>query len=471
MLKRRIVTLILTIVLALSAAQFVCAAEGSVKLDAALKDETNWNAPKEEVVFKDSALTHTAPEGVNSVFGYTKEKYLNEAIEFDAIFNVVGAEVWQGIMLRSSSPTALPWLWQENKNYLVVITEHQIELQRFNYKSGYLAVVPNPFKAGERVNIQFAAINIEQGVQLIFKVNGKTLINVIDDNEAQIRDAGHVGFFNPSTITILPSTRNAQNDVPSVVSTKIDGKGITGKTLTASYIFNDLDGGTEGESIYHWYRTLAPIDAFGYGRNKPYPENFKEEYLEEIKGANEKTYTVTEDDSSYYLLFGVQPRTKETGALGEESLSNVIYVNHMDNILAGGIYFAANSPYASVYGEKVEIDPENEKFTPFEHSGELYIPLRFTAEKTGCTVTWDNATKTATILKDGEIKKIYKAEELINKFNSLFMPITEAGEILGIKSAYEPLYELGVISNTCAGLNPVDYKVILRTVKNAVAVE
>ena len=146
-------------------------------------------------------------------------------------------------------------------------------------------------------------------------------------------------------------------------------------------------------------------------------------------------------------------------------------MNHIDNILAGGIYFAANSPYASVYGEKVEIDPENEKFTPFEHSGELYIPLRFTAEKTGCTVTWDNAPKTATILKDGEIKKIFKSEELINKFNSLFMPITEAGEILGIKSAYEPLYELGVISNTCAGFNPVDYKVILRTIKNAVAVE
>ena len=451
-----------------SSAQIVCAEEAIVKLDEALKDASAWNTAKEDVVFKDSSLVHTAPEGVNAVFGYTKEKYLNEAVEFDAIFQVEGAEVWQGIMIRSSSPTALPWLWQENKNYLVVVTEHQFELQRFNYKSSYLAVAPNPYKAGERVNIQFAARNIDEGVQLIFKVNGKTIFNVIDDGEAQIREEGHVGFYNPSTLTILPSTGNAAEDAPSVALTRIEGKGRKGETLNASYIYSDLNGGKEGDSIYHWYRTLTPIDTFGFGQNKLYPENFKEEYLEEIKGANEKSYIVTEDDSCYYILFGVQPKTSETGAVGEETFSNQIYVNHMDNVLSNGIYFAADSPYALIYGEKVEIDPKNEKFTPFEKDNELYIPLRFVAEATDCTVSWNGAERTATITKNGENINAFKADDFIIKFDSLFIPISEAEQICGAKSAYEPLYNLGVISDSYAGVNPLDYRVLLRTIKDAV---
>lgn len=470
MLFKRILTIILTIgmLLAVSSAQIVCAEEDRVKLDLAIKDETGWNAPKEELVFNNSTLVHTAPEGTNAVFGYTKEKYLNEVVEFDAVFQVVGAEVWQGIMLRSSNPSVMPWLTEQNKNYLVVVTEHQIELQRFGKRSKYLAVVPTPFKAGERVNIQFSAINVDVGVQLTFKVNGKTIINAIDNDEAAIKESGHVGFFNPSVLTILPSTRKPAQETPSVAFTNIEGSGKVGDPLTASYTYNDLTGDKEGKSIYRWYRTLAPIDAFGYGQKQLYPENFKEEYLEQIEGANDIKYVVTEDDSTFYLLFSVQPKSAKTGLLGEESFSNQIYVNQMDTIMASGAYFVADCPYALIRGTRTMIQAENEKFTPFVRENELYIPLRFIAESLGYSVTWNGEERTCSISKDNELKKIYNADDLIIKFDSLFMPISEAEEIFGIKSEYEPLNKLGIINDVCAGLNPVDYRVLLRNVKKAV---
>lgn len=470
MLSKRITTIIIMIglLLTLTSVQAFCTEVSPVTLDAALKDPAGWNAKEEEVVFKDSSLVHTVPENAYTVFGYMKETYLNEEIEFDACFKFDGVEPWQGIMIRSTSPTAMPWETKINSNYLVVVKEDQIELQRFSSKSAYLAVVPTPFQEGERVNIRFAAVNVDEGVQLTFKVNGKTLINEIDTHETAIKEAGYVGFFNASTLKLLPSSRKKQKDAPSVALTQIQGEGFIGNTLTADYVYNDLGGGREGNSIYRWYRTLAPIDVFGFGRKMLYPENFKEDYLEQIKGANGKSYEITEDDSNYYLLFSVQPKSAETGMVGEEVFSNQIYVSYMENLLSDGIYFVADCPYALVYGERMMIRPGNKKFAPFDENKELYIPLRFTAEALGYQVDWDAKTNTTSIrLTDGKTK-VVDNKTLPNRYDSVLIPMGEAAELFGIPTSYQPMYGLGMMSDLGEGKDPIDYRVLFRTIRDEV---
>jgi len=461
-------TIILCIAFCFTAAHISCAAVERIKLDEAIKDPEGWTANKEELSFINSKMVHTTPKDVDSVFGYTNKKYLNEIIEFDAIFQFVGNTIWQGIMIRSSNPQFLPWNWQENKNYLVVVTENQLELQRFNFNSDYLAVAPTPFKAGERVNIQFGAINVEDGVQIVFKVNGKTIFNVIDTSDAAVKDAGHFGVFNQSEFTLLPSTRDNLKDEPSAVNPSLQGEGIVGETLEAQYTFSDFNNSKEGKSEFAWYRTLSPIDSFGYGKKTLYPSDFKENHIEKIEGANKKTYQLTQDDIGFYVFCGVKPKTAGTNITGNEIFTNTVYIDNTKNILANGVYYLKDSPYAIACGQRVMIDKNNKNFVPFTVSRELYIPLRFTAESLGCNVDWNGKTRTCTISKDGEIKKILKADELITKFDSLFMPISMAEEIFGIKSGYEPLYNLGVISDFSAGLNPIDYKVLLRNIKNTV---
>ena len=40
-------------------------------------------------------------------------------------------------------------------------------------------------------------------------------------------------------------------------------------------------------------------------------------------------------------------------------------------------------------------------------------------------------------------------------------------QTFGIKSSFEPLYEIGIINDLTSGLDPIDYKVLIRSIKDA----
>jgi Copper amine oxidase N-terminal domain. len=77
-------------------------------------------------------------------------------------------------------------------------------------------------------------------------------------------------------------------------------------------------------------------------------------------------------------------------------------VNKLDDALV--LY--AGSPMALINYAKVPIDPENPKVRPFSRDAAVFAPVRFVAESLGGKVTWDQASRTATIAADGKTIKL-----------------------------------------------------------------
>ncbi len=463
MLKRISIFLIaLTLVLSLCPSVFAEEATG-LTLDDALKDTKGWNVPSQETVFKDGGLTHTSSDAEAKVFGYQNAKCLDGFIRFDTVLKFVDISHWQGFMIRAENTENVPW--KKNNNYLIVITEKDIELQRFGFRHAYLAVKPTPFKSGERVSMEFGAFNIDEGVQLVLRINGKTIFNVVDKDESAIKTEGHFAVYNPNEMTILPYTGDKYEKAPSCTLTSIKSSGLVGDKVEIDYTYSDFEGGTEGESEYSWYRSLVNIDHFG--TLQAAPENFRENYMEKIEGATERTYTITSDDVGFFVRCGIRTRSKETGLLGEEVLTNSVYIDTITNILGNGIFFKTDNPFAMVNGESKKLDSVS-NVVPVVKNNKMYVPVRFIAEALGYTVGWEQEKAICTITKDGKTSTVSLSEDVYMYYDRIHIPIERCYDLFGIKSSYEQLYELGMINDVCAGLNPLDYKVILRDINNAI---
>lgn len=60
-----------------------------------------------------------------------------------------------------------------------------------------------------------------------------------------------------------------------------------------------------------------------------------------------------------------------------------------------------DNPIAEVNGTKVQIDPDNQYVKPVIINSRTFVPVRFVAENLGCTVQWDDKTRTVTITYSG----------------------------------------------------------------------
>lgn len=463
MLKRISILLVtLVLILSLCPNAFAKNAQAHI-LDNALKDTKGWNTPQEETVYENNGITHKSADSTAKVFGYQNAKYLDGFVKFDTIMEFVDISNWQGFMIRAENTVNVPW--KENKNYLIVITEKDIELQRFGFRHSYLAVKPTPFKSGERVSIEFGAFNIDEGVELVLRINGKTIFDVVDKDEAAIKTEGHFSIYNPNTISILPFTGDKYEKAPSCTLTSIKSSGLVGEKVEIDYTYSDFEDGTEGESEYAWYRTLVNIDHFG--KLQAQPENYRENYMEKIEGATDRTYTITNEDIGFFLRCGIRTRSKETGLLGEEVLTDSVYVDTVNNILGNGIFFKTENQYALVNGENKKLDAIS-AVTPVILNNRMYVPLRFIAEALGYKVEWNQEIKQCTMTKDGKVLTVSLSDDVIMSYDRILLPIERNYDLFGIKSSYEPLYDLGMMNDVCAGLNPLDYKVILRDINEAI---
>ncbi|MFA9464641.1 MAG: leucine-rich repeat protein [Velocimicrobium sp.] len=101
------------------------------------------------------------------------------------------------------------------------------------------------------------------------------------------------------------STSESYNEAPKVSSLLVKGNMTVGSTLTATYTYKDVENNKEGKSIYQWYRC---DDA--KGKNK-----------QAIKGANKRTYTLSNEDIGKYITVAVRP----VAVKGSKKGSKVLY--------------------------------------------------------------------------------------------------------------------------------------------------
>lgn len=431
-----------------------------------ISDSEGWSTlNKGNTNFIDGVLINEsklddAREPIIELFGYTKEKHTDIIYDFDAVFDFKTVDKWQGFLIRSTEPLNVPW--SNNSNYLIVVTGNQIELQRFGYKHAFLAVSPTPFKSGERVNIRYGAVNEEKGVHLFFSVNGKTIFDVYDTSQFLIREGGYFGVFNSgSVLKIYPSSRVGEKDSPAVNSTSISTGGKVGDSINIDYIYSDLYGTTEGETEYAWYRTLANIDH--YGTSMALTDDLREKYLEKIEGATGKTYTITNSDVGFNIKCGITPKSEETGLLGEEFITNSVYIDTVSNMLGNGLFFVKDSCFAVLNGEKFKL---NENEIPFMKYGKLFVPAEFSAKVYGYNVSYNG--ENIILEKEGRDVIISGSSALKNASGTSFFALDKLSQISEVAATYEAVFGIGMVNDLCAHLNPVQYAEILRGIRTSI---
>jgi len=121
----------------------------------------------------------------------------------------------------------------------------------------------------------------------------------------------------------LYSVDKAETSAPSVSNLSVTGIPAYGRVVEASYVFEDADGDSEGESIYQWY--IADSEGGSYA---------------EIEGATRKVYPVKTSDTGKYLKYSVTP-VDILGTAGEAvqisspiaiiSTKNIIYTSAFDD--------------------------------------------------------------------------------------------------------------------------------------------
>ncbi|MDG0810270.1 Ig-like domain-containing protein [Cohnella rhizosphaerae] len=111
--------------------------------------------------------------------------------------------------------------------------------------------------------------------------------------------ANYVGKTGPQSMTYIVSVKEV-NDAPFATGTSITGMLKTGGTLTAGYVFRDVEGDAEGASAFKWYKGLA---ADGSDKTP-------------IAAADARTYVVKDDDVGYFLFAEITPVAGEGAERG-----------------------------------------------------------------------------------------------------------------------------------------------------------
>lgn len=135
---------------------------------------------------------------------YTGRTFENEVLTFRMSLTDAGG--WPSIALRMPTADGAPGLG--GTGYIFCFGNDGIELHRFNgsvrtqfYGSANDAVAihgpaikPNPLNDGELHEIQVGAINEGDAVRLVLYIDGVEIINILDDQEGAITDAGYFGL-------------------------------------------------------------------------------------------------------------------------------------------------------------------------------------------------------------------------------------------------------------------------------------
>ncbi|NOU64824.1 DUF1565 domain-containing protein [Paenibacillus sp. LMG 31461] len=189
------------------------------------------------------SITITTPNSGHAV--YQGRTFMNEFIDFNLKINATTS--WYALLFGKQSNT-LGYSHGDEDNYLMVVSESGIELQRYNkgqrtviygtianYTSLAGPAIPNttilPFN--QERHLQLGTFNEENGVRIILKVDGAEVFNYLDTAPEAIRKPGYLGLISRNgSMTFSKTDDSAQPIVGLIMSGVADM--VVGETTIAT---------------------------------------------------------------------------------------------------------------------------------------------------------------------------------------------------------------------------------------------
>ena len=156
----------------------------------------NWGETAEDIEITDGILSVKS-----SIVSYKKEKYSDGRLIFSAKVGdnsqwTADKSSWFGIGLRQKTTNNEVWLGNEAA-YLVVIKPHKIELQRWVGGSEFLVEMDTDIVSDtDWHDYEFQTLKTENGVRLSLAIDGKEVIDYLDDSVKKLTISGYVSFYN-----------------------------------------------------------------------------------------------------------------------------------------------------------------------------------------------------------------------------------------------------------------------------------
>lgn len=361
----------------------------SVNIDDMIEDKEGW-VGIEELTFENGSVTHNYEKaGIISNKNFT---FLNELISFKLNVHPDVEKNYNGryILLRAKKPDAFPYGKGANDCYLFVLSDTQIELQRWiNTGSEFLSVVRTPITHGEYL-ITCGAINTPEGVHIVLYINGELVISELDKSPGILRDQkGYLAFHNSQMQTIS----SVGEDIPALPIAsdfKISGSGAINEEIKATYSFLDVNGNEEKGTKITWYTSTEDFKGKSLSTKVAVPNDGM---LLKIEGAEGESYTPKPDDVAKYIYAGIEP-SSESGT-NTVYLSNAIYIDPAIVTFNSNICMVKDEQMAYVFGECRQIDKEDPYIIPEKINEKMFVPLRFVVEALGGNILWNSEARIA----------------------------------------------------------------------------
>jgi len=183
---------------------------GYKNIDYMLESPDDWAVLEKPVTIKDGELTLAAAELTDNQACYNVEPEKYEILAFKAKvdFPATGS-AWAAFSMRQQEDHKKIY---HSSGYCIVVKPNMMELQR--YPGGVLVTANNDtLKDGEWHDYEFGVLDKANGVQVIFKVDGKKVFDFIDV-DAPVRNNGKFGIFAPKNHSVMLKGADAVPEGP-----------------------------------------------------------------------------------------------------------------------------------------------------------------------------------------------------------------------------------------------------------------
>ncbi|MDY4975991.1 MAG: copper amine oxidase N-terminal domain-containing protein [Clostridia bacterium] len=366
-----------------------------------LTEKENWNADEGALTFSDDKISFEKQS--KQMVTYVGQEFGSEVLQFKFSIDFNQGSNWGGFGIRGKSTSTVAW--SGNYSYLVVVKQSQIELQRFNSAGNkFLTIVENNgiIEDNKECDITLGSVDLENGVQLFMYVDGELIFNCFDGDGNQITTPGYLSFYSGTKLSVGAYDESVKvADIPAGLS--IQGSAEEGK-LTADYSILSLTEDGASTPTLKWGKndapngTLTEVEEKGMsdfaGKFNPvgqYP------FVETAEG---NTYTITEEDENRYIAAYLVDENGKVLAVSDPYYYDVIGAEKNKAII-----LLVDCENAFVFGEKMQIDPDDGMVVPTVVNDRTLVPIRFISESLGAKVDWEEETETITIsLEDTTIQ-------------------------------------------------------------------
>jgi len=154
----------------------------------------HWIVWDEDTMKFESAVKDCSQTDV--VFGYDEVLPTYPIWTFKAVMDLNNeVNEYHAFYLRASSPRQISWAG--GANYIFIFKENVIELHKFGSGS-FSMEAPNPFTSDKKEHLfELAALDVEDGVRLLLKVDGDTVYDYVD-TENPIKEPGYFSVIAPA---------------------------------------------------------------------------------------------------------------------------------------------------------------------------------------------------------------------------------------------------------------------------------